>query len=164
MKQESYGGPQNIRWPGHLSPVICISLISRARVERTRAGYICSRYLEQFSRYDDLAKGWKMEEFWFDSQQAQKSSEFFRILGNAKFHCRLYKIPAISLNPESYNPVHSLSNDFLNIYSNIILSPTPSSSELSPSLIFPKRNLTSPVPHACHVPRQSHYSSFDCSC
>ena len=43
---------------------------------------------------------------------------------------------------------------------NIIIPPTPASSEWTLSLAFPHQNpeYTYPLPHTCHTPRASHYS------
>ena len=52
---------------------------------------------------------------------------------------------------------------FLKIHLNIILPSAPGFSKWSPSSGFPTKILYAPIlsPHACHMPRPSHYSGLD---
>ena len=77
-------------------------------------------------------------------------------------HNRIHKnqltVPILSQVSKSIIPSH-----FLKIYFNVILPMTHRPSKCSPSLRFPYQNpvRTSPLPHVCYIPLQSHSSSFD---
>jgi hypothetical protein len=91
------------------------------------------------------------------SNRSSPSQEIPRTVWNAKVHHRIHKRPPTVPILRHINPIHA-SSYFLKINFHIALPPTPSSSRWSLSLRAPNQNplYTSPVTHACHMPRPFH--------
>jgi hypothetical protein len=82
---------------------------------------------------------------------------------NPKAHHRVYTSPPLDPIPRQPNPVHPIEPYLLKVHLNIILSPTPRSSQWSLTFGPPNQNPvnTSPLPHACHMSRPPHPPWFN---
>ena len=100
----------------------------------------------------------------WEANRFSASQEIPRILGNLRFHYRVYKSPPPFVPILSHiNPVYAPTSHFLKIHLNIILPSTPGFSKWSISLRFPHQNpdYTTTLPHTCYIPRPSHsYSRY----
>jgi hypothetical protein len=84
-------------------------------------------------------------------------------LWNPKFHYRVYKSPPLEPMLIQPNPVGTIDPYLPKVQLNVILPPTPRSSQWSLAFRPPNQNPvnTSPFPHVCHLSRPHHPPWFN---
>ena len=95
-----------------------------------------------------------------EADRFSASQEISQILWNPTVHYRIHKFPPPFPVLSQIDPVHIPTSHFLKIHLNIILLSTTASSKWSVSLMFPRQNYTSSLPHTFYLSRPSHSSRF----
>jgi hypothetical protein len=106
---------------------------------------------------------YSMKQCSWEANRFSASQEIPHILWNPKVYYHLHKFPPPVPVLSQIDRVNIPTSHFLKIHLNIILPSTTGSSKWSLALMFPYQNpvYTSPLPHACYIPRPSHSSRFD---
>jgi hypothetical protein len=101
--------------------------------------------------------------YYLKSWLSLRLSKNFNSLWNLKVHYRAHKNPPLDSILNQPNPVRFIDPCLLKEDLNVILSPTPRSSQWFPTFGSPNQNPvnTSPLPHACYMSCPPHPPSFN---
>jgi hypothetical protein len=93
----------------------------------------------------------------------QLVKKYLTFLRNPKVHHHVHKSPPLDPIPSQPNPVRPIDPYLPKVHLNVILSPTPRSSQWSLAFGPPYQNpvSTSPLPHACHMSSPPHPPLFN---